>query len=151
MDCVGVAPIYLSHTKTLLLAGTVPWAKGHSTLHYSRAIEGKIPTLFFAGATIANYFQNFSYAVSDYRGWAMVIRKPTILVCFCLCMVTKWPRLSVTTSYDSKASKGSMLKIIDEKVMIGDEGFTQGVKWLKWRHKVYIKGRWRSWLIVLSW
>src|SRR5437879_1109163 len=57
-------------------------------------MEGKNPTLFYAHAIVAGYFLNFFYTVTINSGWVMMARKPSILVCFGLCLVTKRPLLS---------------------------------------------------------
>jgi len=63
--------MYLSHTKTLVLAGEdIPLL----LTALGELKEGKKnSTLFFVGAIIANYFKNFFYAISSYGGWVMTI------------------------------------------------------------------------------
>jgi len=64
MNWVRCIAMHLSHTKTLVLAGTMTERAFHSSL--PRRIEGKNPTLFCVGAIIANYLLNFFYAISTY-------------------------------------------------------------------------------------
>ena len=84
--------MYLPHTKTHVLAGTVK--EVIFPPHFSWRMEGKNPTLFHLCAIVAGYFLNFFYTIPINSGWVMMARKPSILVCFGLCLVTKRPLLS---------------------------------------------------------
>lgn len=73
MSCVRYVAMYLSHTETLVLAGTLR--------EKDIPLLTTLAQLFCVGAIITNYFLNIFYnIVSDYGSCVIIARKPAILV-----------------------------------------------------------------------
>ena len=90
--------MYLSNTKTLILAGILRERTIHSS--HSRRIEGKKSTLFCMNTVmdITNYFLNVFYTASVSSSWVlMMAQNPAILMCFSLCLDTRWPQWTIDT------------------------------------------------------